>query len=117
LVLRCFLGLSSGVAPSQQPAPAFIRSDNGPVVNAQPLRDLRETSIAYIAFGLKREYGFAVAFKGRFRDEFLNTELYARAPEARLLADRWRREYHTLSSYSALQICTPLEEAQQRATS
>ena len=42
--------------------------------------------------------GFAVALKDRFWDEFINTELYAPAPDARLLADRCRREYNTLKS-------------------
>jgi transposase InsO family protein len=41
------------------------------------------------------ENGFAESFNGRFRDEFLNTELFTTAPEAQLLADRWRWEYNT----------------------
>lgn len=31
----------------------------------------------------------------RFRGEFLNTELYASVPEARLLAKQYRMEYNT----------------------
>ena len=37
------------------------------------------------------------------------------APEAQLLADRWRWEYNTLRPHSALQGRTPLEAAQQGA--
>jgi len=51
----------------------------------------------------------------RFRDEFLNTELFMTAPEAQLLADRWRREYNTFRPHSALQGRTPLEAAQPGA--
>ncbi len=60
------------------------------------------------------ENGFAESFNGRFRDEFLNTELFTTAPEAQLLADRWRWEYNTLRPHSALQGRTPLAEAAQQ---
>jgi len=79
---------------SLYPAPAFIRSDNGPEFNcfaeAQGLRPgptglvrgQPPTSTAYIAPGSPWENGFAESFNGRFRDEFLNTELFTTAPEA-----------------------------------
>ena len=104
---------------SLYPAPAFIRSDNGPEFIAQARRDWCDasstTSTAYIAFGSPWENGFAEAFKGRFRDEFLKSELFATAPEAQILADRWRCEYNSLRPHSALQGLTPLEAAQQGA--
>ena len=50
------------------------------------------------------------SFNGRFRDELLNTELFTAAPEAQILADRWRWEYNSLRPHSALQGLTPLEE-------
>jgi transposase InsO family protein len=81
-------------------APAFIRSDNGPEFIAQALRDWCEasntTSSAYIAPGSPWENGFPESFNGWFRDEFLNTELFTTAPEAQILADRWRWEYNSL---------------------
>ena len=46
---------------------------------------------------------------------FLTTELFTTAPEAQILADRWRWEYNTLRPHSALQGLTPLEAAQQGA--
>ncbi len=104
---------------SLYPAPAFTRSDNGPEFIAQALRDWCEasttTSTAYIAPGSPWENGFAESFNGRFRDEFLNTELFTTAPEAQLLADRWRWEYNSIRPNSALQGLTPLEAAQQGA--
>ena len=76
---------------------SYIRSDNGPEFIAQALRDWCDasdtTSTAYIEPGSPWENGFAESFNGRFRDEFLNTELFTTAPEAQLLADRWRLEY------------------------
>ena len=105
---------------SLYPAPAFIRSDNGPEFLAQALRDWCEasttTSTAYIAPGSPWENGFAESFNGRFRDEFLNTELFTTAPEAQILADRWLTQgLSTFRPHSALQGRTPLEAAQQGA--
>jgi transposase InsO family protein len=104
---------------SVYPAPSLIRSDNGPEFIAQALRDWCDasdtTSTAYIEPGSPWENGFAESFNGRFRDEFLNTELFTTAPEAQILADRWRWEYNTLRPHSALQGRTPLEVAQQGA--
>jgi hypothetical protein len=57
------------------PAPAFIRSDNGPEFIAKALREWCEsiatTSTAYIEPGSPWENGFAKSFNGRFRDESL----------------------------------------------
>ena len=50
---------------------------------------------------------------GRFRDEFLNIELFASLPEARVLAVQHRIEYNTYRPHSALQGRTPLEIFQQ----
>jgi len=101
------------------PAPTFIRSDNWPEFIAQALRDWCEasetTSTAYIEPGLPWENGLAESFSGRFRDEFLNTELFTTAPETQLLADRLRWEYKTFRPHSAFQGRTPLEAAQPGA--
>jgi putative transposase len=86
---------------------------------AQALRDWCEasttTSTAYIEPGSPWENSFAESFNGRFRDEFLYTELFTTALEAQLLADRWRWEYNTFRPHSALQGRTPLEAAQSGA--
>jgi hypothetical protein len=92
------------------PAPAFILSDKGPEFIAQALRGWCEasgTTTAYIEPGSTWENGFAESFDGRFRDEFLNTELFTTAPEAQILADRRRWEHNTLRPHSALQGRTP----------
>ncbi|QEY31819.1 IS3 family transposase [Synechococcus sp. RSCCF101] len=103
---------------SLYPAPAFIRCDNGPEFIAHALRRWCRTSgttTATIEPGSPWQNGFAESFNGRFRDEFLNTELFTTAPEAQILADRWRWEYNSLRPHSALQGRTPLEAAQQGA--
>jgi putative transposase len=78
---------------SLYPAPAFIRSDNGHEFIAHALRRWAEnstTTTAYIKPGSPWQNGFAESFNSRFRDEFLNTELFATVAEAQVLADRWR---------------------------
>jgi len=71
----------------------FIRSYNGPEFIAHALRRWRKSSgmkTAYIKPGSQWQNGFAESFNSRFRDEFLNTELFATAAEAQVLANRWR---------------------------
>jgi transposase InsO family protein len=92
------------------PAPAFIRSDNGPECIAHALRPCTEssgTTTSYIKPGSQRQKGFVESFNGRCRQEFLNTELFPTVAEARALADRWRWEYNTFRPHSALQGRTP----------
>ena len=103
---------------SLYPAPAFIRSDNGPEFIAHVLRTWCKnsgTTTAYIEPGSPWQNGYAESFNSRFRDEFLNTELFATVAEAQGLANRWRWEYNTLRPHSALQGRTPLEAAQAAA--
>jgi putative transposase len=103
---------------SLYPAPTFIRSDNGPEFIAQALRRWSEnsgTTTAYIEPGSPWQNVFAESFNRRLRDEFLNTELFAKVAEVQALADRWRWEYKTLRSHSPLQGRTPLEAAQAAA--
>ena len=49
------------------------------------------------------------SLNSRFRDEFLNIELFTLVPEAKLLAEQHRIEYKTCRPHSALQGRTPLE--------
>jgi len=101
------------------PAPAFIRSDNGPELIAGALRNWCEASTtiskAYIAAGSHWENGFVEAYNGRFRDEFLSIELFTTTPEAKNLADGWRWECKTFRPHSALHGLAPLEAAQHAA--
>ena len=88
MVLEEFTGLDT--------APAFIRSDNGPEFDAHaPLRLLMSngTTAAYFQRGSPWKNGFPDSFNSRFRDEFLNTELFATVAVAKGLANCWRYKY------------------------
>ncbi len=106
------------VLTSLYPATAFIRSDNGPEFIAHALRRWCQTSgraTAYIEPDSPWQNGFAESFNSRFRDEFLNTELFATVSEAQGLANRRRWDHNTLRPHSTLQGRTPLETAQAAA--
>ncbi len=104
---------------SLYPAPTYVRSDNGPEFIAHALKRWCKrsgTTTAYIEPGSPWQNGFAESFNSRFRDEFLNTELFATVAEAQGLADRWPTQgLSTLRPHSALQGRTPLEAAQPAA--
>jgi transposase InsO family protein len=68
---------------------------------------------AYIPPGSPWENPFVESFNGRFRDEFLNIELFASVQEAKLLAEQHQIEYNVYRPHSALQGRTPLEVLQQ----
>jgi len=98
------------------PAPTHLRMDNGPEFIAHALQEWCTGSgsgTAYIGPRSPWENPFVESFNSRFRDEFLNIELFASVPEARLLAEQYRMQYNTYRPHSALQGRTPLETLQQ----
>ena len=64
------------------PAPAFIRSDNGSEFIAHALRRWSKGSGTTTAYIEPWQNGFAESFNSRFKDELLNTELFATVTEA-----------------------------------
>ena len=81
--------------------PSFIRSDNGPEFVAQNVRDWIKAvgaTTAYIEPGSPWENGYCESFNARFRDEFLNGEIFYSLKEAQILIERWRQHYNTKRS-------------------
>jgi putative transposase len=71
-------------------APTFIRMDNGPEFIAKALQSWCEASgsaTAYIPPGSPWENPFIESFNRRFRDEFLNTELFFSLKESQVLTE------------------------------
>jgi len=86
-------------------APKFIRSDNGPEFIAKILRQWLErlnVGTLFIAPGSPWENGYIESFNGKFRDEFLNGEIFYSLKEAQVLVERWRKEYNTIRPHSSL---------------
>ena len=67
------------------------------------------SNTAYIPPGSPCEKPFVESLNSRFRDEFVNIELFTSVQEAKLLAGQHRIEYNTYRPHSALQGRTPLE--------
>ena len=58
------------------------------------------------------EHGYGESFNGKLRDELLNVEVFDTLWEAKVLAERWRREYNQRRPHSALAYRPSAPEAQ-----
>jgi len=95
-------------------APEYIRSDNGPEFIAYAIQDwMKERGIKshYIKPGSPWEQAYVESFHDKFRDEFLNRELFFSLREAEMLIEGWRNEYNQLRPPSSLGYQTPDEFA------
>ena len=51
------------------------------------------------------------SFNGKLRDELLDREIFYTLTEAKILIERWRREYNTVRPHSALGYRPPAPAA------
>ncbi len=65
----------------------------------------------YINPGSPWENGYIESFNGKLRDEVLNVEIFDTLLEARVLIERWRREYNHVRPHSSLGYRPPAPEA------
>ncbi len=56
------------------------------------------------------ENGYNESFNGKFSDELLNGEIFETLFEAKVLIERWRKEYNALRPHSALGYLPPAPE-------
>ena len=56
----------------------------------------------FIEPGSPWENGYVESFNGKLRDELLDREIFYTLTEAKILIERWRREYNTVRPHSAL---------------
>ena len=85
--------------------PEHIRSDNGPEFTAKVLRAWLAkvgASTLYIEPGSPWENGYCESFNGRFRDQWLNGELFYSLGEARVLIEQWRIHFNTLRPHQSI---------------
>ena len=69
----------------------------------------------FIEPGSPWENGYVESFNGKFRDECLNREIFDTVVEAKVLIERWRREYNQVRPHSALGYRPPAPQAPSRA--
>jgi putative transposase len=94
--------------------PEHIRSDNGSEFTATKVQDwLRrvEVKTLYIAPGSPWENGYIESFNGKLRDELLDREIFDTLYEAKVLVERWKREYNTVRLHSSLGYQPPAPAA------
>lgn len=94
--------------------PEYIRSDTAPEFTAKATRkwlaNLGDGTL-YIEPGSPWENGYVESFIGKLRDELLNGEIFDTLLEARVLTERWRREYNGYRPHSSLEYKPPAPEA------
>ena len=84
--------------------PEHIRSDNGPEFTAKAIRKWLSrigVKTLYIEPGSPWENGYIESLNGKLRDELLNWEVFYSLAEAKMLIERWRREYNEFRPHSA----------------
>jgi putative transposase len=94
--------------------PDYIRSDNGSEFTAKAVTDWLqrvEVKTLFIAPGSPWENGYIESFNGKLRDELLNGEIFDTLLEAKVLVERWRREYNTIRPHSSLGYRPPAPAA------
>lgn len=87
--------------------PGHIRSDNGAEFTATKVREWMqriEVKTLYIEPGSPWENGYVESFNGKLRDELLEREIFDTLWEAKVLIERWRREYNYVS-YCHTSLC------------
>lgn len=60
------------------------------------------TNTAYITPGSPWENGYRESFNGKFRDQWLNGELFYSLGEARVLIEQWRIHFNTLRPHQSI---------------
>ncbi len=81
------------------------RMIHGPKFVAQAVRDWIKAvgaKTAYIEPGSPWENGYCESFNARFRDEFLNGEIFYSLSETQILIEERRKHYNTKRPHSAL---------------
>ena len=99
--------------------PAHLRSDNGPEFSAELVRlwlEALQVRTLFIEPGSPWENGSVESFNGTLRDELLDREIFYTVTEAKVLIERWRREYNQVRPHSALGYRPPAPETVMPAT-
>jgi putative transposase len=97
--------------------PEFIRSDNGPEFVAKAVKkwvEERGFSTLYIEPGAPWQNAYIESFNSRFRDEFLDRELFASLTEAKVLGKEHRHRYNHKRPHSSLDYQPPSEYAAEQ---
>ena len=99
---------------AERGAPEFIRSDNGPEFVANAVKRWitdHGFETLLIEPGSPWQNAYIESFNSRFRDEFLNLEVFGSLIEAKVLGEQHRYKYNHQRPHSSLADQTPAEFA------
>ena len=94
--------------------PNSVRSDNGPEFISIHVRNWLDdlgVGTLFIEPGAPWQNGYVESFNSRFRDEFLNMEIFNTIKEAQLLASKWKEDYNDNRPHSSLNYMSPRQFA------
>lgn len=94
--------------------PQCIRSDNGPEFIAQAIQtwlERLEIKLLHVQPGSPWENGYVESFHSKFRDEFLDRELFDNPRAAQTQTAAWQTDYNQHRPHSSLGYQTPSEFA------
>ena len=94
--------------------PGAIRSDNGSEFTAKAVKawlSVAGIETLYIERGSPWENGYAESFNSRFREEFLDRELFRSLAEAQVMTEKHRQKHNHRRPHSSLGYQTPAEFA------
>lgn len=91
--------------------PKVLRCDNGPEFwsNAFQAWAHEKVKIDFIQPGKPQQNAFVESFNGKFRDQFLNENIFFSVEHARELVDEWRDIYNEFRPHRSLKGKTPKE--------
>ncbi len=69
--------------------------------------DLLRAQTAYITPGSPWENGYCESFNGKFRDQWLNGELFYSLGEAKVLIEQWRIHFNTTRPHQGINMKPP----------
>lgn len=107
------------VAADRGRYPTFIRSDNGPELTANALKDwcrFNRAGTAYIDPGSPWQNPWVESYGSRMRDELLTLELFDTLLHAQVLVAELARRVQPVPPHSALGMLTPTEYANRWRT-
>jgi putative transposase len=96
--------------------PKIIRSDNGREFTGKAMLTWahhHNVALRLIEPGKPNQNAYAESFNGRLRDECLNEHWFLNLDHARVLIERWRREYNEDRPKRMLSGLTPVQYAKQ----
>lgn len=97
---------------AERPLPETLILDNGPEFAGTALDAWAAhhgVRLHFIQPGKPVQNTFIESFNGKFRDECLNEHWFLTLPEAQVVIEAWRREYHEERTHSTIGDMTPME--------